>query len=60
MMEGRPHMVIGVMPPRFRYPTDDIEMWAAIKDNMTGMPRNGRFMAVVGRLKAARRWRGPG
>ena len=39
------------MPPRFRFPTDDIEMWAAIKDNMTGMPRNGRFMVAVGRLK---------
>ena len=51
MLEGRPHVVVGVMPPRFRYPTDDTEMWAAIKDNMTGMPRNGRFMAAVGRLK---------
>ena len=53
MLEGRPHMVIGVMPPRFRFPTDDTEMWAAIKDNMTGMPRNGRFMVAVGRLKPA-------
>jgi putative ABC transport system permease protein len=50
MMEGRPHIVIGVMPPRFRFPTDDVEMWAAIKDNMTGMPRNSRFMVAVGRL----------
>jgi putative ABC transport system permease protein len=53
MMEGRPHVVIGVMPPRFRFPTDDIEMWAAIKDNMTGMPRISRFMVAVGRLKPA-------
>ena len=52
MMEGRPHIVIGVMPPRFRFPTGDVELWAAIKDNMTGMPRNSRFMNVVGRLKA--------
>jgi putative ABC transport system permease protein len=51
MMEGRPHIVIGVMPPRFHFPTDDVELWAAIKDNMTGMPRNSRFMAVVGRLR---------
>jgi putative ABC transport system permease protein len=51
MMEGRPHIVIGVMPPRFRFPTDDIELWAAIKDNMTGMPRVSRFMVAVGRLK---------
>jgi len=40
------------MPPRFRFPTGDVELWAAIKDNMTGMPRNSRFMNVVGRLKA--------
>ena len=52
MMEGRPHIVIGVMPPRFRFPTGEVELWAAIKDNMTGMPRNSRFMNVVGRLKA--------
>jgi putative ABC transport system permease protein len=51
MMEGRPHIVIGVMPPRFRFPTDDVELWAAIKDNMSGMPRSGRFMTAVGRLK---------
>ena len=51
MLEGRPHVIVGVMPPRFRFPTDDTEMWAAIKDNMTGMPRNGRFMVAAGRLK---------
>jgi len=27
-------------------------MWAAIRDNMSGMPRNGRFMVAAGRLKA--------
>jgi predicted permease len=51
MLEGRPHVVVGVMPPQFRFPTDDTEVWAAIKDNMTGMPRNSRFMVAVGRLK---------
>ncbi len=51
MMEGRPHIVIGVMPSRFRFPTDDTEVWGAIKDNMSGMPRNSRFMVAVGRLK---------
>ena len=51
MLEGRPHVVIGVMPPQFRFPSDDTEVWAAIKDNMTGMPRNSRFMVAVGRLK---------
>jgi len=52
MMEGRPHVVVGVMPARFRFPSDDVELWAAIRDNMSGMPRNSRFMVAVGRLRA--------
>ena len=51
MLEGRRHVIVGVMPPQFRFPTDDTEMWAAIKDHMTGMPRNSRFMVAAGRLK---------
>ena len=51
MLEGRPHVVVDVMPPQFRFPTGDTEVWAAIKGNMTGMPRNSRFMVAVGRLK---------
>jgi putative ABC transport system permease protein len=50
-LEGRPHVIVGVMPPRFRFPSGDTEVWAAIRDNMSGMPRNGRFMAAAGRLK---------
>jgi putative ABC transport system permease protein len=52
MMEGRPHFVIGVMPPGFHFPDTDTELWSAMKDNMTGMPRDGRFMVAAGRLKA--------
>ncbi|HVT57477.1 MAG TPA: ABC transporter permease [Thermoanaerobaculia bacterium] len=51
MLEGRPHVVVGVMPFGFRFPSDDTEIWAAIKDNMSGMPRDGRFMVAVARLK---------
>ncbi len=51
MMEGRPHLVIGVMPPGFHFPDTDTELWSAIKDNMSGMPRDGRFMVTAGRLK---------
>src|SRR5207247_5568252 len=51
MMEGRPHYVIGVMPPGFHFPDVDTELWSAIKDNMSGMPRDGRFMIAAGRLK---------
>jgi putative ABC transport system permease protein len=41
------------MPPRFHFPAADTELWAAVKDNMAGMPRSSRFMAVVARLKPA-------
>jgi predicted permease len=51
MLEGRPHMVIGVMRPDFHFPSQDTELWSAIKDNMSGMPRDGRFMVAAGRLK---------
>jgi len=51
MMEGRPHIVVGVMPRRFRFPSDEYELWAGIKDNMDGMPRNSRFLVAVARLK---------
>jgi putative ABC transport system permease protein len=51
MLEGRPHYVVGVMPPQFRFPSEDTEVWAAMKNNMSGMPRNGRFMVTVGRLE---------
>jgi putative ABC transport system permease protein len=50
MLEGRPHVVIGVMPPGFFFPSNDTEIWAAIKDNMSGMPRDGRFMVAAARL----------
>jgi putative ABC transport system permease protein len=51
MMEGRPHYVIGVMPPGFHFPSTDTELWSAMKDVMAGMPRDGRFLAAAGRLK---------
>ena len=48
--EGRPHTVVGVMPADFRFPADDIEAWAAVKDNMSGLQRHNRFLFIVGRL----------
>jgi putative ABC transport system permease protein len=51
MMEGRPHYVIGVMPPGFHFPGTDTELWSAMKDIMAGMPRDGRFLVAAARLK---------
>jgi putative ABC transport system permease protein len=50
-MEGRPHIVIGVMPRGFVFPAADTELWGALKDEMAGMPRDGRVLVGVGRLK---------
>ncbi len=49
-LNGRPHTVVGVMPPEFRFPEEDVLIWAALKDNMSGMQRHNRFMYVFGRL----------
>jgi len=48
--EGRAHTVIGVMPAEFRFPAEDIELWASLQDNMGGMLRHIRFLFVVARL----------
>jgi putative ABC transport system permease protein len=50
-LEGRPHVVVGVMPPGFLFPSDDTEIWAPLKDNMSGMPRDGRVMVAAARLQ---------
>lgn len=49
-LEGRPQTVVGVMPRDFRFPEEDVELWAPIHGEMQGMPRQSRFMFVVGRL----------
>ncbi|HXV65115.1 MAG TPA: ABC transporter permease [Vicinamibacteria bacterium] len=50
-LNGRPHTVVGVMPPEFRFPGEDVEIWGAVGDNMSGMQRHNRFMLVVARLE---------
>jgi putative ABC transport system permease protein len=42
--------VVGVMPPGFGYPSRDQELWAPLANEMTGVPRDARFMQAVARL----------
>jgi predicted permease len=49
--EGRAHVVVGVMPPTFALPSSDVELWAALADNMPGVPRNGRFVMTLATLR---------
>ena len=50
-LNGRPAEVIGVMPPAFRFPVEDAELWAPMLGEMQGVPRNSRFFTTIGRLR---------
>jgi predicted permease len=52
LLNGVPTTVVGVMPASFAFPASDIQLWAPLADEMRGVPRNSRFMAAYGRLKA--------
>jgi len=47
---GIPHVVAGVMPPRFHYP-DDIDVWQRLVWDLTQHSRGAHFMEAVIRLK---------
>jgi predicted permease len=51
-LEDQSYMVVGVMPPEFRYPSPSTEVWAP-KQARPGLLRirEARFYNVVGRLK---------
>jgi predicted permease len=48
--EGGSITVIGVMPPGFEFPRGTF-IWVQLPEDVTMMPRLGRFMGVIGRLK---------
>jgi putative ABC transport system permease protein len=48
-VDGQPHTVVGIMPPGFRFPQDDIALWLPYALD----PRSSRgdhFLRVLGRL----------
>jgi putative ABC transport system permease protein len=49
-VNGIVHTVIGVMPPRFKFP-EFAELWVPFVPNATGTPRDQRDFGVVGRLR---------
>jgi putative ABC transport system permease protein len=49
-LDGQPHMVVGVMPRRFQFPRQGIQVWTPV-DYREGAGRDGFFLVVVGRLK---------
>ena len=48
-LNGRPHTIVGVMPATFRFPAEDVELWAPIGDQL-GTDRGSRFLFTFGRL----------
>jgi putative ABC transport system permease protein len=48
-LNGTSHAVLGVMPPKFRYP-DDIDVWQLLQWDLTQHSRAAHFMEAVARL----------
>jgi putative ABC transport system permease protein len=49
-VDGQAHTVVGIMPPGFRFPGDDVELWLPYAlDPKIG--RGSHFLRVLGRLK---------
>ena len=54
LLDGEPHQIVGVAPPRFRFP-DGAEIWAPIAfDTASAPPRTPRYLTVIGRLRDGR------
>jgi putative ABC transport system permease protein len=54
MIDGDPHQVIGVAPPRFGFP-DGAELWAPMAFDPKQAPRrDSRFLTVIGRVQAGK------
>jgi len=51
IIDGEPHEVVGVAPPRFQFP-DGAELWAPLVFDPKRPPkRDSRYLTVIGRLR---------
>ena len=53
-LDDRPHQVVGVMPPGFRFVYEDVDAWttAQVDRERPWREAGGRFINVVGRVRA--------
>ncbi|HEX5474760.1 MAG TPA: ABC transporter permease [Vicinamibacterales bacterium] len=50
LVNSRPHTVVGIMPPHFRFPRDH-DVWLPLAEYAASDPRDARDLQVFGRLK---------
>ncbi|MEO7101963.1 MAG: ABC transporter permease [Gemmatimonadaceae bacterium] len=50
IIDGQPHTVVGVMPPRFGFPDNQV-MWLPLSNTAAGVARGSRYLRVLGKLK---------
>lgn len=51
-LDGTPYVVIGVMPPTFRYPSDDVQLWIPLPlPDQTFENRENSYLDGVARLR---------
>jgi len=51
-LDGTPYVVIGIMPPQFRYPDRDVELWTPLQlENDSFADRNDNWLDAIGRLR---------
>lgn len=50
-LNGVSTRIVGVMPPAFRYPAEDVEVWTAMRGQLDTVPRGSRFFVTLGRLR---------
>jgi putative ABC transport system permease protein len=52
ILDGRPHQVVGVMPPSFRFPSAEVEFWVPIRMSPSGAEdRENHVLEVLARLR---------
>src|SRR5262245_42070717 len=51
LLNGRPHLVVGVMPPGFSILDKDADVWSTVGFSPEARTPRGRWICVVGRLK---------
>ena len=50
-LNGVPHEVVGVMPPEFIFPWNEVKMWVPIRIDAATAPRDAESFIPVGRLR---------